>query len=129
MNKPQLIFVYNADSGLFNTVTDWAHKIISPSTYQCELCALTYGNFTMKNEWKNFIQTLPAEVIFTYKNDFHKQHQQEVELPAVFLKKNHQLPLLIISKNEISHCNHLDELMNLISKKLCLYQSQSAGFE
>lgn len=28
--RPTLIFVYNADSGLFNTVTDIAHKVLSP---------------------------------------------------------------------------------------------------
>ncbi len=48
MNKQLLIFVYNANSDLFSTVTDFAHKILSPSTYQCQLCALTYGNFSKK---------------------------------------------------------------------------------
>ncbi|MGI8952546.1 MAG: hypothetical protein ACR2FN_13295 [Chitinophagaceae bacterium] len=49
-----LIFVYNADADLFSTLTDFAHKILSPSTYQCKLCALTYGNISMKQEWKFF---------------------------------------------------------------------------
>jgi len=28
----QLVFVYNADSGMFNTLTDIAHKVFSPKT-------------------------------------------------------------------------------------------------
>ena len=32
MSIDQLIFVYNADSGLFSSLTDFAHKSISPST-------------------------------------------------------------------------------------------------
>jgi hypothetical protein len=63
--KPQqLIFVYNANSDLFSTITDFAHKILSPSTYDCHLCALTYGNFSEKKEWKAFIENFPVNAIF-----------------------------------------------------------------
>jgi hypothetical protein len=50
-----LVFVYNADSGssgLFNTLTDIAHKLISPHTYSRNLCALTHSNPGMRKEWK-----------------------------------------------------------------------------
>jgi len=32
-SRVELLFVYNADSGLFNSVADAAHKILAPSTY------------------------------------------------------------------------------------------------
>ena len=51
----RLLFVYNADSGLFNTLTDIAHKMLSPKTYTCNLCAITHGLFSEKEEWKEFI--------------------------------------------------------------------------
>ncbi len=38
-----LLFVYNADSGLVAGLFDSAHKLLSPSTYQCQLCTLTHG--------------------------------------------------------------------------------------
>ena len=50
--NPTLIFVYNADSGLFNTLTDIAHKTFAPETYSCNLCAITFGTFGMRTEWK-----------------------------------------------------------------------------
>jgi hypothetical protein len=43
--KISLVFVYNADSGVFNTLSDIAHKIFSPETYACNLCALTPHEF------------------------------------------------------------------------------------
>lgn len=59
---PQLVFVYNADSGLFNTVTDIAHKIISPSTYSCQLCTLTHSYFSVKKDWTDFLAELDARL-------------------------------------------------------------------
>jgi hypothetical protein len=39
----KLLFVYNADSGLAAALFDSAHKLLSPQTYACNLCALTHG--------------------------------------------------------------------------------------
>ncbi|MEO6000620.1 MAG: hypothetical protein ABIN89_27480 [Chitinophagaceae bacterium] len=47
MTSLHLIFVYNADNSLFGTITDFAHKILSPASYQWKLCPLTYGNFVI----------------------------------------------------------------------------------
>ena len=60
--KPTLLFVYNADSGLLNSAKDYVHKIISPKTYECNLCAVTFGNFGIKNEWKRFVDSLNYSV-------------------------------------------------------------------
>jgi hypothetical protein len=48
----KLIFVYNADSGILNAIKDLIHKNVSPETYPCSLCAVTYDNLGMKREWK-----------------------------------------------------------------------------
>ena len=48
----ELILVYNADSDLFSLIKDALHKILSPSTYQCNLCSLTFGMIGMRDEWK-----------------------------------------------------------------------------
>lgn len=115
----QLTFVYNADSGLFSSLNDFAHKIISPSTYSCNLCALTYGNFTMKTEWKDFIQQLPVITTFLHKDEFEKQYQINVALPAVFIKDD-LVTNQLISREEIDNCVSLKQLKNLISSKLTL---------
>jgi len=43
----ELILVNNAKNGVFNKAIDFAHKIVSPQTYECSLCSITYGNFTV----------------------------------------------------------------------------------
>ena len=60
----KLIFVYNADSGFLNTLGDFAHKIVRPSTYPCNLCAVTFGNLGMKMEWKKFVNSLDVNLTF-----------------------------------------------------------------
>jgi len=50
MKIDRLIFVYNAESGTMNSAIDFAHKMLSPETYECNLCRITYGNFAMKKE-------------------------------------------------------------------------------
>jgi len=52
----KLIFVYNANSGAINALLDSAHKIISPQTYDCKLCELTYGVFKEDEEWLRFLE-------------------------------------------------------------------------
>ena len=37
------VFVYNADSGLLNTVRDIWVRVARPADYECALCLLTYG--------------------------------------------------------------------------------------
>jgi hypothetical protein len=119
----ELILVYNAESGFFNIVKDSLHKVISPSTYQCNLCALTYGTVSMKDEWKTFIDKLKIPTEFLHRDEFlrklksHPHNIRDVKFPAVFLDKEGKISLLI-AHNEINECKTLKELMNLITKKL-----------
>ena len=50
---PTLVFVYNADSGVFNALADAAHKIFSPRTYACNLCALACPENCIEVGWEN----------------------------------------------------------------------------
>src|ERR1700754_1768571 len=80
-----LLFVYNADSGLFNAVTDLAHKTFSPQTYQCNLCALTYSAFGMRKSWKRFLETLKRPLEFLHADEIKQRYGiAGIALPAVF---------------------------------------------
>ena len=113
----QLLFVYNANSDLFSTVTDFAHKMLSPATYECKLCALTYGNFTIKKEWKSFIEKLPVETVFLHKDEFEKRYKLQPALPCGFITAGVALSE-IITKHEIDGCRSLEDLKMLVTKKL-----------
>lgn len=82
-----LVFVYNVDSGAGALLLDAVHRVVSPSTYACTLCDLTYGHFTMKRDWKEFIGTLRWPVTFLMRDDFLRRHPESkgATFPAVFL--------------------------------------------
>jgi len=117
--RPKLIFVYNADSDLFSTVTDFAHKILSPDTYLCKLCSITHNNFGIKKQWEQFIRTLKADVKFLHKDEFLEKHSglNGSCFPAVFYEKDSNVKLFITDK-DINECNSLDELKKLITTNL-----------
>ena len=116
--KPSLIFVYNANSGIFNVLTDAAHKIFSPETYACNLCALTHTNFGMRRAWKQFIESLNQEVEFLHSDELKERYGIEaVALPAVFWKEDGEVKVWI-EASEINSCRTMDELKELILKRL-----------
>ena len=113
-----LLFVYNADSGVFRELKDYVHKAVSPSTYDCPLCALTYGSTGMKKRWKNFLNDLDVKLEFLHRDEMAKKYPDvAVRLPAVFIQSGHSLNLLI-NAGEIGLCRDLEELMDLLTYKL-----------
>ena len=115
--KGELIFIYNTNSSLFSTVTDFAHKILSPSTYQCQLCALTYGNFAMKKEWKSFIESLTLTTSFLHKDEFQAKYRLMAALPAIYLSSGNSI-VEVISRQEIESCQSLDDLKTLMTENI-----------
>jgi hypothetical protein len=113
-----LLFVYNADTGLFSVVTDYAHKILSPKTYPCNLCALTYGNMGMNKKWQEFIADLKIPIEFLHRDEFIKLHNvSDTQLPAAFVKKGESITMLI-SSGEINECTSVDALIALVTNKV-----------
>jgi hypothetical protein len=120
-NDFQLIFVYNADSGLFNTVSDIAHKIFSPQTYSCGLCALTHSYFSMRDEWKAFIESLGVDCQFMHRDEFITEYNdQDYQWPTILIKSHDQLNVCLESA-DINKCKDLDELKILIREN-CISQ-------
>ena len=121
----KMVFVYNSKSGFINGIIDYVHKFVSPATYSCNLCGLTYDNTGRKNEWADYLNTIPIEVIFAYKdnvidNQFGLLYIEE-SLPCVFLLIGSKQVHLITSQ-EIDAVKSLEEFMQLVSQKLLTYQ-------
>jgi hypothetical protein len=123
--KLKLVFVYNADSGVFNLLSDVAHKIFSPQTYNCNLCAITHGNFGVKNEWREYLKTLTVPFEFLHADEFKAAYKIEnTRLPAVFKKENDRIEEFIDAE-AINDCRDIDELKTVINVKL--KQTTGAG--
>ena len=116
-NESELIFIYNAKSGLVNQFLDFSHKIVSPSTYNCNLCAISYGNFLMKKKWSNYISSLPVKSTFTYKDKVSKYGYDNIELPSIIFR-NDSRSGVIISNDKINNLKNIEQLIELMNEKL-----------
>lgn len=108
-----LIFVYNADAKITSAAFDFLHKIISPATYPCKLCEITYGTFSMVKEWKDFLATLPVPVKLLHRDEWQHQTGRTGDVfPAAFLQKGNTFSLWIAP--ETMNRFELPELMQFI---------------
>ncbi len=119
MGKKELLFVYNADGGFFNTLTDHAHKLLSPATYPCNLCMVTFEGFAMKQEWKEFLASLGADIRFLHRNEFRAAHPALADqaLPALFAASEGG-PRLLLGPGEINREKELAGLIRLVRTAL-----------
>ena len=117
-NENKLVFVYNADSGLINTVKDFWHKALRPSTYQCNLCQTTFGTFGAKKEWKSFISDLGIESEFLHKDEFVEKYDvKDAKHPSAYILKNGNLTVFI-TQEEMNEVTTITEMEELVSSKL-----------
>jgi len=108
----KLIFVYNADSGMLNTVKDISHKLFSPQTYDCFLCSLTHGTFRENPEWKEYRSQASTEMVFLHRDEFEQQYGQKKEYPIIL--KDNGLLEVAVSKDQLAKFSSLDDLINAV---------------
>lgn len=94
---PTLVFVYHADEGWGAAMFDAAHKILSPATYGCSLCTITYGAVAMKREWRTWIESQANPPQFFHKQDFARAYPAFAGhgLPAIYAESDGALMLLM----------------------------------
>ncbi len=72
----------------------------------------------MKREWKEFIKSLGKPLEFLHCNELKNKYDVSyISLPAVFLKINGKLKL-IIESNLINACHNISDLKQLINRKV-----------
>lgn len=115
----RLIFVYNADGGRLAGLKDMFHKILSPSTYPCSLCAVTYGATAMQPEWRAFIETLPVPMEFLHRDEFIRDYPKWAAhpLPAAFAVGTGGTLTSFIEAPELDAAD-LNGLMELVRARL-----------
>jgi hypothetical protein len=121
----KLIFVYNADSGISNAIKDCFHKLLSPKTYPCKLCDLTYAAFSERKKWKKFRKNSNIEMQFLHADEFYEQYSSKFlpkfELPIVLAQNEYDLEVFI-DRNTMEVCNTLDEFIKLMKGKIEFYK-------
>ncbi|MCC7442520.1 MAG: hypothetical protein IT285_12860 [Bdellovibrionales bacterium] len=118
MKATQLIFVYAADSGTLNALIDVAHKIVSPKTYACNLCGLTYGILSEKREWAEFRARVQEPMEFLHRDEFKLRFPREnPALPVVLRERAGRLETLATAE-DINRCTDTSALIALIEGRL-----------
>jgi len=126
MSTPELIFVYNADSGLFNAMADAAHKALSPQTYACNLCRVTYGLLREKKAWRAFIASLDCPTTFLHRDELARRFPTfSVDLPAVVLVRDAGVPSLCLDAETLNRCQTIGQLSERVRRACC--PSETSG--
>ncbi len=119
----KLIFIYNADSGLVNSLLDGAHKILSPATYECSLCKLTHGALSEKKRWTKFTEQLKAEgksLQFLHKDEFRKVYRSKFghkfTFPILLVEGVSGLEVLV-NTAELDTLDSTEQLIALVERR------------
>lgn len=118
----ELIFVYNANSGKMNAMKDYFHKVISPKTYNCNLCSLTYDLLGMKSEWKKAIEKTGLKTVFLHKDELEDRYSVSYELPVILIKEGNNVKT-ILNALEIKQTRNLNELIRQLNNKLLTFRN------
>lgn len=119
MPRPSaLVFVYNTNGGVLNSVVDLFRGLFAPKSYPCNLCRLTYAGLGMNKRWWEHLKGLGLPLVFLHRNELKKKYGiSNADLPAVFKPAGDRLTLLI-DADEINRCKDLDSLIRLLDRNL-----------
>ncbi|WP_190811288.1 GTPase [Flagellimonas sp. S3867] len=116
----KLLFVYNANSGIRNTILDSMHKVFSPSTYECNLCDITFGIVSENKTWKKFRQESQYKMVFLHKDEFARAYGSKLvnkfTLPIVLSDSEKGLKIFI-STEELNQLKTAQDLVESIEKQ------------
>jgi hypothetical protein len=128
-SEKKLIFVFNADSGgKWAGFKDSLRKTFKKSTYECNLCAVTYGFFGQKREWKSFVNNLEVPVeqmkkdkfsfVFLHKDEFYEKYNlEDAKFPSAYIDDGKELTIFI-SQDEMNSIKEIIDLEDLVNKRI-----------
>jgi len=114
----EMILVYNAYGGIYPGIVDFVHKEMFPKSYPCNLCYLTFGTFSMKTKWKEFLESLPYKKTELHKDEFTRRYlPANLPLPVILISNETNVEILV-SAEEINQRNTLQEIKELVQSKI-----------
>ncbi|MDR6302081.1 GTPase [Mesonia maritima] len=117
----EFLFIYNAKSE-YSSLKSSLHKLLSPTTYACNLCKLTHGFFREKKAWRVFRKRNAAvDMKFLYADEFEKEYASKFgakyKYPIILEKTGYELEVFI-STEELNKAKTLTELIKLMEARL-----------
>lgn len=114
--RPKILLVYNAENDSISKTLDYAHKILRPSTYRCELCALTHGYFGERDRWKTFRNQSDLTIEFSYLADFKRQFGNLANEAPLALINRGQGWNLVLDKQDFQRMKSVEDLILRLSE-------------
>ena len=111
------IFVYNADSGRLNLALDIAHKLLSPATYNCALCALTHGAFQEREQWRAFRESDTGEMLFLHRDEFRARYGYDADCPVVLDEAADASLSVALTPETLRGFNSVEELIEALQSR------------
>jgi hypothetical protein len=110
----RLIFIYNADKGLWNDFKSAFRKVVSGSS-ACSLCSITHGIAFERSEWKKFRESLETEPGFFHRDDLPQElsdfvRRHNLDLPVILVENCGEFSVSL-SREQIDHCDQNPECM------------------
>jgi hypothetical protein len=117
---PTILFIYNAKAGIVAGMMDSVHKTVSPDTYECALCAVTHGFFTMQRGFRDWLKALPYAVTFHHRPDFRADYPQgkDIALPAVLMRQSDGTLTTLLSAAQLKPLKRTDDLVAALNAAL-----------
>ncbi len=76
------------------------------------------GGISMKKDWKNYVNNLDIPVEFLHIDEFEKKFDvKDAKYPSAYLKNGSNMKLFI-TRDEMNKVESLDEMKELVTKKL-----------
>ena len=114
----RLVFVYNADGGIAQGIMDSVHKLVSPGTYACSLCAITHGVLRMDPKWWAWLATLPMPVAFVHKDELAVALPGlTIALPAVVVERG-AMRTVVVDAERLASLGSVDALIAELERLL-----------
>jgi len=124
--RPELIMVYNADSGILSTLLDAVQKVVTPSSYDCPLCKVTHGAVTMRWEWRQFLGSLPLAKTTLHRDEFVRLYPgSSAQLPAIFVREEGRLPVVLVDRNQLKNIDEIEGLKTVVEGALIKHHWQT----
>lgn len=114
----KLIFVYNANSGKLNALFDAGHKLFSPSTYPCSLCALTYDSLSENTTWKTYRKESNLNIEFYHKDEFEANFPSVKMIYPTILRLEDQQLTTVLSEDVLNEILDVEALIERLKTSL-----------
>jgi hypothetical protein len=121
-----LIIAYNAGTSWFERMADHGHKLLSPSTYACNLCLLTHGTFNMDPLWKEALTCWNGDIEFLHRPQFQKRFGKQIQLPTIGMLEGGEFKALVPA-TMIAQQTDLAALAELFRSAVVSYQKENPG--